>query len=40
MVIGNLWQCCRDEPGLDNNSKIIDYLANSNNNISFKLNKK
>ena len=24
----SLWQCCRDEPVLDNNGNIVNYLGN------------
>ena len=34
---GNVWQYYRDEPALDNKNNIIDFPANSNNIISFKL---
>ena len=30
-----LWQYYRDEPVLDNDGNIIDFLANNNKNISF-----
>ena len=33
---GSLWQCYRNEPGLDNNNNIIGFPANSNNSVSFK----
>ena len=33
---GSLWQCYRDEPALDANKKIIDFLADNNNSNSFK----
>ena len=35
---GSLWQYYRDEPTLDNNGKIIDFLANNNysNSLKFK----
>ena len=33
---GSLWQYYRDEPAMDANCKIIDFLANKNNNNSFK----
>ena len=33
---GNLWQYYRDEPTLDKNDNIIDFLTKNNNNISFK----
>ena len=33
---GSLWQYYRDGPVLDNNGKIIDFPANSNNSGSFK----
>ena len=32
---GSLWQYYRDEPALDNNNNIIDFLAN-NKSASFK----
>ena len=36
-ISGSLWQSYRDEPALDNNNVIIDFLADSNNNCnSFK----
>ena len=35
-TLGILWQYCRDEPVLDNNGNIIDFLLNNNNSISFK----
>ena len=31
-----LWQYYKDEPALDNNNNIINFLANNNNRISFK----
>ena len=34
---GSLWQYKRDEPALDNNNNIIDFPANNNNSISFKV---
>ena len=34
---GSLWQCCRDEPFLDNNGAIVDFLANSDHSASFEL---
>ena len=34
-ISGSLWQYYRDEPALDNN--IIDFPANKNNSVSFKL---
>ena len=34
---GCLWQYYRDEPILDNNINIIDFPANNNNSIPFKL---
>ena len=34
-ISGSLWQYYRDEPALDNN--IIDFPANNNNSVSFKL---
>ena len=37
LTSGNLWQYYRDEPALYNNNSIIDFLANSDNIISFKL---
>ena len=33
---GSLWQYYRDEPAMDANCKIIDFLANKNNSNSFK----
>ena len=33
--LGSLWQCCRDEPVLDNNNNIIDFSFNNNNSILF-----
>ena len=35
-TLGSLWQCYTDEPALDNNNNVIDFLANNNNSISFK----
>ena len=35
--LGSLWQCCRDEPVLDNNNNIIDFSFNNNNSILFKV---
>ena len=35
---GSLWQYSRDNMALDNNDKIIDFSANSNNSNSFKFN--
>ena len=35
-TLGILWQYCRDEPVLDNNGNIIDFLLNNNNSILFK----
>ena len=32
---GSLWHQYRDEPVLDNNENIIDFLANDNNSNSF-----
>ena len=37
---GSLWQYHRDEPALNNNNNIIDFPADNNNSISFKLNSK
>ena len=37
LTSGDLWQYYRDEPALYNNNNIIDFLANSDNIISFKL---
>ena len=34
---GSLWQYYRNEPALDNNNNIIDFPANNNNSISFKI---
>ena len=33
---GSLWQCYRDKPVLNDNDVITDFLADSNNSISFK----
>ena len=33
-ISGSLWQSYRDEPALDNNNVIIDFLADSNNNCN------
>ena len=33
---GSLWQYYRDDPALDNNNNIIDFLAINNSSISFK----
>ena len=33
---GSLWQYYRDDPALDNNNNIIDFLAINNSCISFK----
>ena len=33
---GSLWQYYRDESALGSNNNSIDFLANSNNSISFK----
>ena len=33
---GSLWQYYKDKPALDNNNNIINFLANNNNEISFK----
>ena len=33
-ISGSLWQPYRDEPALDNNNVIIDFLADSNNNCN------
>ena len=32
---GSLWQYYRNEPTLDSNSNIIDFVANNNNSILF-----
>ena len=32
----SLWLYFRDEPNLDNNNNITDFLANNNNSILFK----
>ena len=34
---GSLWQYYRDDLTLDNNNNIVDFPANNNNSISFKL---
>ena len=36
-TFGSLWQYCRDEPFLDNNGAIVDFLANSDHSASFGL---
>ena len=36
----SLWQYYRYEQVLDNNNKIIDFLANNNNRISFQFKQK
>ena len=33
---GSLWQYYGDEPALDNNNNIIDFLTNGSNSISIK----
>ena len=33
---GSLWQYYKDKPVLDNDDRVIDFLANNNNSISFK----
>ena len=33
---GNLWQYYRDEPALDYNGNIIDFLDDNNNSALFK----
>ena len=35
-----LWQCCRNESISDDTNNIIDFLADNNKSISFKLNEK
>ena len=35
---GSLWQYYSDEPALDDYGNIIDFPANNNNSVSFKLN--
>ena len=37
---GSLWQYYRDEPFLDNNGAIADFLADNNNSASFKFKTK
>ena len=37
---GSLWQYYRDEPALDNNEIIIDFLANNHNSNLFRSKKK
>ena len=39
-TLGSLWKYYRDESALNNNEVIIDFPADNNNNISFKLNSK
>ena len=34
---GSVWQYYRDETALENNNNIIDFPANNNNSISFKV---
>ena len=36
----NLWQYCRDEPFLDDNSASADFPADDNNSASFKFKTK
>ena len=36
-TVGSLWQYCRDEPFLDNNGAIVDFVANDNHSASFEL---
>ena len=36
----SLWHFYRDEPSLDNNNKIIDFHANSDNSILIKFKQK
>ena len=35
-----MWEHYRDEPALNNSNVVIDFSADSNNNISFKLKQK
>ena len=37
---GNLWQYYRDQPVLDNNGNITDFLHDNNNSASFKFKQK
>ena len=37
---GNLWQYYRDQPDLDNNGNITDFLHDNNNSASFKFKQK
>ena len=37
---GSLWQWYRDEPALDNNGNIIDFIDDNNNSSSFKFKQK
>ena len=39
-TLGSLWEHYRDEPALNNSNVVIDFSADSNNNISFKLKQK
>ena len=36
-TLGSLWQYCRDKPALYNNNNVIDFTADKNNSISFKI---
>ena len=37
---GSLWQYYRDEPALDNNGNVIDFLEDNNNSASLKSKQK
>ena len=39
-ISGSLWQFYRDEPALDNNGNVIDFLDDNNNSASFKFKPK
>ena len=39
-TLGSLLQCYRDEPVLNNNDIVIEFLANNNNSISYKIKEK
>ena len=36
-TLGSLWQYCRDKPALYNTNNVIDFSADKNNSISFKI---
>ena len=39
-ISGSLWQFYRDEPALDNNGNVIDFLDDNHNSASFKFKPK